>query len=102
MSGNSAVHAKIKNRASLLLSAFRIEPSSKREASFAFSSRAPIPGWVAYSYDAAVPFFLIEAEGSRASQVYSFALGINKEAFILIADLDEKVVLISHHRNQGE
>lgn len=94
MSGNSAVHAKVEKRASLLLSAFRIEPSSKREASFAFSSKAPIHGWVAYSYDAAVPFFLIEAEGSQASQVYSFASGINKEAFILIADLDEKVVLI--------
>lgn len=68
--------------------------SSKRQASFAFSSKSPTPGWTAYSYEAAVPFFLLEAEASRATQIYSFASGINKEAFILVADLGEKAALI--------
>ncbi len=91
---SSRTGAEGNQRLSSLLFAFRLEPSSKREASFAFSSKPPLSGWVAYSYEAALPFFLLEAKDSRATQVYSFASGINKEAFILLADLGEKIVLI--------
>lgn len=86
--------AKNNQRLLVLLSAFGVDSSSKRQASFAFSSKSQMPGWIAYSYVAAVPFFLLEAEGSRATQVYSFASGINKEAFILVADLGEKVAIV--------
>jgi len=77
-----------------LLSAFRVDLSSKREASFAFSIKSPMPGWVAHSFNAAVPFFLVDARGARATQIYSFASGINKEAFILLANLGDRIALV--------
>jgi hypothetical protein len=53
-----------------------------------------MPGWVAHSFNAAVPFFLLDARGARATQIYSFASGINKEAFILLADLRDRTALV--------
>lgn len=41
-----------------------------------------------------MPFFLVDAKGSRATQLYSFASGINKEAFILLANLGDRLVMV--------
>jgi len=36
----------------------------------------------------------VDAKGSRATQLYSFAAGINKEAFILLANLGDRLAIV--------
>ena len=80
----------------LLLSALKLDYSQKRKASFSISTRSPLPGWVLYSFDTeSLPVYALEAMDSGLTQVYSFASTVNKEAFILICNLGERVALVT-------
>jgi hypothetical protein len=42
-----------------------------------------------------IPIFVLEATDYRPSQIYSFSSGINKEAFLLFADLGNRSALVA-------
>jgi hypothetical protein len=80
----------------ILLSALKLDPASMRRATFHISDRSPMPGWILYAFDVKfLPIYLLEAKGYGLTQVYSFAAGINKEAFILICDLGGRTALVA-------
>ena len=92
----TAMPAATDESISILLSALKLTDSSKRKASFSVSVKSPLPGWTLYSFDTeSLPVYLLEAKDYGLSQVYSFAAGINKEAFILICDLGKRQVVIA-------
>ena len=73
-----------------------MDPASKRESSFKISNKSPLANWSLFSFDSSsVPIFVLDAVDSRPTQVYSFASGINKEAFILLANLGSKAAIVA-------
>ena len=79
-----------------LLSALKLDIATRRKASFSISSKSPQPGWLLYSFDTeSLPVYLLEAKDYGLTQVYSFSLTLNKEAFILICNLGNRLALVA-------
>src|SRR5579872_2108515 len=79
-----------------LLTSLKLDLGTKRKASFSISSKSPPPGWQLYSFDTeSLPVYVLEARDSNLTQVYSFSLTLNKEAFILICSLENRIALVA-------
>lgn len=76
------------------LEAFGVREQSKRACSFAFSSRPAPANWQAFTFDLPVAFYYVLASHGNITQIKSFALGIGKENFVLLAAFDTHAVLI--------
>jgi len=77
-----------------ILEAFRLREGDKRGCSFAFSSRSAPSGWRAYTFEAPLSFYLVEAPGGNLTQIKALANGIGKDYFILLASMDKHAVLV--------
>ncbi|MDG6935115.1 MAG: hypothetical protein JRN68_10540, partial [Nitrososphaerota archaeon] len=84
------------NRALHLIEDFRLNPSTLRVCSFAFSTRPPMEGWKAFSVTvpAEIPFYVIEVGPTKPSAVYPFISGINKESFICVVNAVDLIILV--------
>ena len=77
-----------------ILEAFRLKEENKRGCSFAFSSRSVPSGWKAYTFEAPLSFYLLEATGGNLTQIKALANGIAKDYFVLLASMDKYAVLV--------
>lgn len=77
-----------------VLEAFRFKEENKRGCSFAFSSRSAPSSWRAYTFEAPLSFYLVEAPSGNLTQIKSLANGIGKDYFVLLASLDKHAVLV--------
>ncbi len=94
----------INNRVLQLIEEFRLNPSTIRECSFAFSTRPPMDGWKALSagVPAEIPFYIVEVGSTKPSAVYPFISGINKESFICVVDADVLIILVMKKRGNDK
>ena len=84
----------VNNLTRSILAAFRLKEENKRGCSFAFSSRPAPSSWRAYTFEAPLSFFLVEAPGGNLTQIKSLANGIGKDYFVLLASMDKHAVLV--------
>jgi hypothetical protein len=92
MSGST--DAQIGDNVERILSAFGLNEQAKRACSFSFSSRPASSSWKAYTFETHMQFYYVLAPNGNVTQVRSLALGISKENFVLVAELDRQVVLV--------
>lgn len=90
MSGKSVLGFGVQK----ILEAFGVRDEMKRACSFAFSSRAVPSSWRAFTFDLPVAFYYVLAPNGTVTQVRSLSLGISKENFVVLAVLDNQVVLV--------
>src|SRR5271157_5967747 len=92
MSGSTG--AQMSDNVGRVLGAFGLSEQTKRACSFNFSSRPAPSSWKAYTFEAHMQFYYVLAPNGNVTQVRSLALGISKENFVLVAELDRQAVLV--------
>lgn len=86
--------ARVGLRGKIILDAFGVDDQIKRACSFAFSSRVAPSSWKAFTFDLPIAFYYVHALGGNTTQVRSLALGIRAENYVLLAELEDRVVLV--------
>jgi hypothetical protein len=77
-----------------ILEALRLKEENKRGCSFAFSSRPAPSSWSAFTFEAPLSFYIVEAPSGNLTQIKSLANGISKDYFVLLASINKHAVLV--------